>query len=124
MTNGFVGYLEVFIEVPDAAIILLCLIVMGGLAAWGGGESVIAASILTVIEILGLIFVIFLSGHHLGDLPDRINDLTPSFSLGQWTQILLGGYLAFFAFIGFEDIINMAEEVKKPHRNLPRAIII
>ena len=31
--------------------------------------------------------------------------------------------LAFFAFIGFEDIVNMAEEVKRPERTLPIAII-
>ena len=32
--------------------------------------------------------------------------------------------LAFFAFIGFEDIVNMAEEVHDPERTLPRAILL
>jgi amino acid transporter len=32
--------------------------------------------------------------------------------------------LAFFAFIGFEDIVNMAEEVKRPEKTLPRAILL
>lgn len=124
VTNGFIGYLEVFMEVPDAAVMLLCLLVMGALAVWGVGESVVAASIVTVIEVLGLVFVIALAGHHLGDFPARLGELTPSFSLEHGTLILLGGYLAFFAFIGFEDIVNMAEEVKEPQRNLPKAIII
>jgi APA family basic amino acid/polyamine antiporter len=35
-----------------------------------------------------------------------------------------GSFIAFYAFIGFEDIVNVAEEVRNPHRNLPRAIVI
>ena len=34
------------------------------------------------------------------------------------------GFLAFYAFIGFEDMVNVAEEVKEPQRNLPRAILL
>ena len=41
-----------------------------------------------------------------------------------WTGIFIGGFLAFYAFIGFEDIVNVAEEVKSAERTLPRAIII
>ena len=38
--------------------------------------------------------------------------------------IALGSFLAFFAFIGFEDMVNIAEEVKDPKRNLPAAILL
>ena len=124
IANGFVGYLQTFVAVPDTAAIIGSLLVMGGLAAWGVGESVIAASLVTAIELVGLILVITLSGHHLADVPARWGELTPSLSWSAWSSIMLGGYLAFFAFIGFEDIVNMAEEVKEPRRNLPRAIII
>jgi amino acid transporter len=37
---------------------------------------------------------------------------------------LLGAFLAFYAFIGFEDMVNVAEEIKYVERNLPRAIIL
>jgi APA family basic amino acid/polyamine antiporter len=37
---------------------------------------------------------------------------------------LLGGFLAFYSFIGFEDMVNVAEEVKNPKRNLPIAILL
>ena len=40
-----------------------------------------------------------------------------------WTAVAQGGALAFFAFIGFEDMVNVAEEVTEPERNLPRAIV-
>ena len=45
-------------------------------------------------------------------------------SLPGWTGIGLGAGLAFFAFIGFEDIVNMAEEVERPSSTLPRAILV
>lgn len=37
---------------------------------------------------------------------------------------MLGAFLAFYAFIGFEDMANIAEEVRDPERNLPRAILL
>ncbi len=124
ISHGFVGYLEFFIDAPDMFVIIVSLLVMGGLAVWGVGESVIAASVVTVVEILGLIFVIGYAGHHLEDVPGRWHELTPSMTFAAWSPIMLGGYLAFFAFIGFEDIVNMAEEVREPRRNVPRAILV
>jgi amino acid transporter len=37
--------------------------------------------------------------------------------------ILSGAALSFFAFIGFEDMVNVAEEVREPRRTVPRAIL-
>jgi amino acid transporter len=38
-------------------------------------------------------------------------------------DIFQGAALAFFAFTGFEDLANVAEEVKQPEKNIPRAIL-
>lgn len=38
-------------------------------------------------------------------------------------RYFLGVFLTFYAFIGFEDMVNVAEEVKYPEKNMPRAII-
>ena len=40
------------------------------------------------------------------------------------TGVILAFVLIFFAFIGFEDMANVAEEVKRPKKTLPRAIIL
>lgn len=55
----------------------------------------------------------------------RIREFIP-LSLDQevWSGILLGAFLAFYAFIGFEDLVHTAEELKNPQKNLPRAIIL
>jgi len=41
-----------------------------------------------------------------------------------WTGVFQGAALAFYAFIGFEDIVNVSEEVRNPEQNVPRAIPI
>jgi amino acid transporter len=97
---------------------------MCGLACWGVSESVTLAAGITVLEVGGLILVLALSGSALTELPARSHELIPDFTdNAAWFSILLGAFLAFYAFIGFEDMVNMAEEVKNPERTLPRAII-
>jgi amino acid transporter len=44
--------------------------------------------------------------------------------LSTLSGILLGGFLAFYAYIGFEDMVNIAEEIKRPERVLPIAILL
>jgi amino acid transporter len=44
--------------------------------------------------------------------------------LDTWIGIAVGSFLAFFAFIGFEDMVNVAEEVHRPEHTMPRAILL
>jgi amino acid transporter len=44
--------------------------------------------------------------------------------VGSWAGISAGAFLAFYAFIGFEDMVNVAEEVKNPRKTMPLAIIL
>jgi amino acid transporter len=37
---------------------------------------------------------------------------------------MTGAVLTFFAFVGFEDLLNLAEEVKDPERTMPRGILL
>lgn len=123
IANGFVGYLHIFVTVPDWAAIIVLVLLMGALAAWGISESVITASLITLLEVGGLLLILWVGGDSLGTLPQRLPELIPSFNVQVWHGILLGAFLAFYAFIGFEDMVNVAEEVKNPQRNLPLAII-
>ena len=124
IANGFVGYLHIFVAIPDWLAITLLVLLLGALAAWGIAESVMAASLITLLEVGGLLLVLFVAGDSLGDLPARLPELIPPADGGIWQGIMLGAFLAFYAFIGFEDMVNVAEEVKDPSRNLPLAIII
>jgi amino acid transporter len=59
----------------------------------------------------------------LTELPKHLDEFSPSFETTVWTGILGGSFLAFYAFIGFEDMVNLAEEIKDVRRTLPAAIV-
>jgi len=126
IANGFVGYLQSLLPLPHAPALLLLVGALAGLAFWGVSQSVGMAGVITVIEIGGLLFVVAVAGHHLADLPARLPEILPPAGLGEggWAGVGLGCLLAFYAFIGFEDMVNVAEEVVDVRRTLPRAIAI
>src|SRR3989338_3622602 len=73
IANGFVGYLHVFVAVPDWLAITLLVFSLGGLAAWGIDESVMAATFITLIEIGGLLLILAVAGGSLAELPARLD---------------------------------------------------
>jgi len=123
VTRGFYGYLGVFVDLPMAWVIVVLVATIGLLAIWGISQSTAAAAFLTLLEIGGLLLVIWAGREALTDLPQRLPELIPDAGLSAWQAILPAAFLAFFAFIGFEDMVNIAEEVKNPSRNLPLAIL-
>jgi len=124
ITNGFIGYLGELVSVPRGVAIGGVVVAMMALAIWGIAESVTIASIATVIEIGGILIVIGGGSGSLAGLPDRLPDLLPTLDAGALAGIGSAALLAFFAFIGFEDMVNVAEEVRRPQKTLPRAIVL
>ena len=122
IANGFAGYLGVFIENPAWLVIALFTLALCIVAAWGILQSVWLATLITVLSIAGLLIVVYLSRDALLTVGERWHHLVPPLELGAWTGITFGAFLAFYAFIGFEDMVNVAEEVREPRRTLPLAI--
>ncbi|MBT3558113.1 MAG: amino acid permease [Rhodospirillales bacterium] len=124
IANAFVGYLHEFLDVSRVTAIILIIGLLGIVAAWGISESVIAAGVVTIIEIGGLCMVIWAGGDELTRLPEVLPQMVPSLEWGSLSVVMAGAVLAFFAFIGFEDLVNVAEETKNPAKVLPMAIVI
>lgn len=124
LINAFTGYLNEFIELHRFSAILIIALTIGFLAIWGIAESVFIAALITLIEIGGLLLIIFYSTPVFTELPERLPELLPSTDLNNWAVVYAGALLAFYAFIGFEDMVDVAEEIKNVRRNLPLAIII
>lgn len=124
LVNGFTGYFRLFLQIPNWLIITSLIIVLGFIAIWGIVQSAIAATIITIIEIGGLLLILFSARDFFLLLPTKISELIPPLEGTAWTGITLGAFIAFYAFIGFEDMVNVAEEVKKPQRTLPKAIFL
>jgi amino acid transporter len=124
IVNGAVGYLHEFLDLARPAMIVLLVMGLGIVAAWGITESVTTVSLITLVEIGGLGLVVWAGSGALADLPARAAELAPPLELAAWSGILGGAFLAFYAFLGFEDMVNVAEEVKRVSRTLPAAIIL
>lgn len=124
MARGFVGYFNVFMAAPAGLIILLNVVVLTLVAARGIRESVLVAAFLTVIEAGGLVWIIAVAAPNLVELGGfAAADVVPLTGVA-WQGVLGGAFLAFFAFIGFEDMVNIAEEVKRPRRTIPVGILL
>jgi basic amino acid/polyamine antiporter, APA family len=119
---GFATYFKLFFPIAPLfvafGVIALCTIIN----FIGIQESVKLNNIFTFIEAFGLILIIIFGLSYVGsaDLTIGINGET---GMALIPALLSSAALIFFAFIGFEDIANIAEEVKNPQKNIPKAII-
>jgi amino acid transporter len=121
LAKGFSGYLNALIPAPEVLASLGLLAVLGLIAAKGIGESAIMAGVFTFVEIAGLMLVIYAGKESLGAIdPSKLLTVDPAVGL---SGIIGGAFLAFYAFIGFEDMVNVAEETKNPQRTMPLAIL-
>lgn len=124
IVNGFTGYLGEFIQLDHFTAIILVTLAIGAIAAWGIAESVSIAAFVTLVEIAGLLLVIAVGHSGLAELPVRWRELLPAADSASWYGIYAGSLLAFYAFIGFEDIVEVAEETTHARRNLPIGIML
>jgi APA family basic amino acid/polyamine antiporter len=92
----------------------------------GVGESVKANVVLTCVELSGLLIVIGVGVWALGIGEGDFARVT-EFDTGDksvLTGVIAATGLAFFAMVGFEDSVNMAEECKEPRRIFPRVLLL
>jgi amino acid transporter len=122
VSRAFVGYFDAFMPLPELPASLGMLVLMTAINYAGIRESARVNFVLTLVEMSGLLFIIAVGFWYAGHMPvaDVAGRLTPSLTPG----IVTGATLAFFAYIGFEDVANVAEEVRDPSRAIPRAILI
>lgn len=125
ITVGSAGYLGVFLPLPAAWIIAGVVLAMGSIACLSAVQSISFAGLMTVVEIGGLVLIVG-AGLFQGDaLVSRLPELwAPMSDKAAWTGIAQTSLLAVFAFIGFEHLVNISEEMKTPSRTLPWALFI
>lgn len=125
VTDAFAGYVADLTDAPKWLLSIALVTLLAGLAVSGAKESVGAAAAFTIVEIGGLLLVLWAARDSFGDLGSRGGDLFgPPTSFSGWSGVLGGAFLAYFAFLGFEDIDSVAEETEDARVNLPRAILI
>ena len=116
---GFGGYFTQFFDVPIVFTAIVLLAILSFVNFIGIKQSAWMNIIFALVTIAGLGIIVF-----LGLTFEADTDVDYLHSPNGMSGILLAFVLIFFAFIGFEDMANVAEEVKKPKKTLPRAIIL
>lgn len=115
---SFADYLSRLISFPSWAIVIAIIAFMAFFNIIGAKYSSYYNSFATVVTLIGLAAVVVVSIPEIGTTP-----LLQTNNRG-WTGLLAGGALIFFSYIGFEDLVKMAEETKNPKKNMPKAIIM
>ena len=114
---GFAGYLNSLLGVPPLLSAIGLIIICSLVVYIGIGQSAVIATILTFVEIIGLLIIIVIGIPYLG----RVDYFEmPSGVAG----VLSAASLVFFAYLGFEGMANLVEEMKSPERDLPKAIML
>jgi len=110
---------------PTVLIAILVILLVAAVNYRGVGESIKINIAITLVELSGLIFIILVGAKVLlsgdGD-PGQAFEFKES-GFGALTGLTAGAATAFYAFIGFEDSVNMAEEVRDPVRSFPPSLL-
>lgn len=124
VSHAFAGYLGNLLPVPARAFWVAPLFLAGlSLINFRGiKESVRVNALCTLIELFGLAVVVAAGAWFLsrsGPLPGA----EAAAQTAGWQGLFQGAALAFFAMVGFEDMVNIAEESKDPEREIPKAML-
>ena len=128
--NVFADNLLALVGGPRLLLMLGFLLVMTGINLWGIRESMWTNLVCTTVEVGGLLFIVavgarFWGGVNYFEVPAILNREGPPVQQGLTIPLLMtGAVLTFYAFIGFEDMLNVAEEVKEPRRTMPLGIVL
>ena len=113
---GFGRYAGHFIDMSPRVAALALLAPVSLVAIAGIKQSARLTVVMSAVQVGGLLLIIGIGVPHLGD----VNLLA-----SRGTGALLGAAaLVFFAFIGFDEVITLAEETRDPTRTVPRALLL
>lgn len=124
--TGFVGYSNVFVDLSKWWTVPILTALLTGFAVAGIRQSSWFMALTTIAGVAGLFWVV---GHGLGDLAGYPAQFAQAWAdpetgagSGLAAAIIPAGFLAFYAYIGFEDIVTLSEEAEDQATAMPRAI--
>ena len=124
LVDGFIGYFRVFFPLGEPVVATGIILTVMTVAIIGIRESAWMAVTITLVEITGLVMVCAVGFDLLAERDFLVPEISGEFGSQAIIPVLAGAFLAFYAFIGFEDIVNLAEETKRPEKTIPAAIYL
>ena len=124
LARGFAGdALAEFVDIKVIPVAIAFLLVVALVNLRGIAESVRLNAFLTCVEVGGLLLIVVIGVAALGESgSDFGRNLEFKEGVSPLFAVISGAGLAFYALIGFEDSVNIAEEVQRPSRNYPRIL--
>ncbi len=124
LARAFAGdYFKEFWDVPIIPVALVFILIVAAINLRGISESVKINVTLTIVEVAGLILIMVIG---VAALSQGDADFGRNFEFKEGESVFIaiigGASLAFYALIGFEDSVNVAEETREPSRAFPRAL--
>ncbi|MDN7124169.1 APC family permease [Pseudidiomarina terrestris] len=123
LTVATVRFIQDFVSVPEQLSLVLVALLLGGIAAWGVRMAVGVVVAISLLQIVTLLYVVFASLTGPDSVHVEWTAIWPPLETTAWVGVLSAAFLAFYAFIGFEDMVTMAEEVRDVRESLPVALV-
>ncbi|MDD4254692.1 MAG: APC family permease [Methanofollis sp.] len=114
---GFGGYISSLAGIPAVPAALLLIAGLAAIGVYGIRETALFAIAMTLIEAGGIVFVIVIGIPYLGSVD--------YFAMPKGLPgVFQASALVFFAYMGFEEMVKLAEETREPERTIPRALLL
>lgn len=127
LVRGFAGYFFDLFPINQSLVMGGVLLILLGISLKGIKESVVTAALFTLIEVGGLFFLVFsiitAQPEALSNFGEQFSSSLSNINATALAGVISGAFIAFYAFVGFEDMVNLAEEVKEPKKAFPKAIL-
>ena len=117
---GFAGYFTALfptLQISKLSVAIGLIALFSFISYYGIKEAAWTNIIFTILETIGLLFIIYLGMGSFGSV--NYNELANGFE-----GVFSAAALIFFAYIGFESIAKLSEETKNPSKTIPRAIML
>jgi amino acid transporter len=113
---AFAGYLAAWVPVPPLVVAVALVLLLTAVNVVGLQVSSGVNVVFTLLEVVGLVAFVAL-GATQPDFGQGLGEIEAG-------GLLSAAALLFFAYLGFEDVVNLAEEARAPARDVPRAILV
>ena len=123
LARAFGGYLSAATNINIAIGAVLIIFAFGLLASWGISESTTVFALHTIIEIIGLLVIVWFGRNNLGQAVQSHGQFFNLSGVGIG-GLMSGVFLAFYAYIGIEDMVHLSEETRNTRKTMPLAIVL
>ncbi|WP_067046991.1 APC family permease [Methanofollis ethanolicus] len=114
---GFGGYVFGLSGIPAVPAALFLIAGLAAIGVYGIRETALFAIVMTLVEAGGIVFVIVIGIPYLGSVD--------YFAMPKGLPgVFQASALVFFAYMGFEEMVKLAEETREPEKTIPRALVL